>query len=190
MADGQLLERLEVAVRQHRTGISEYALMQWLDQDAQAPFSKPDMLDSWQLFRSHFWLFHHLYLLRLHLASDHETLDIVATRICLYQTETDHSEDRTLARTDPMQSYYLDLDNLERETPDSLQQKLNAFWQRLQDPDKVAADWALFELQPPVSKDRLRNRYRQLCQRHHPDRGGDARQFQRIQAAYARLKST
>ncbi|TGG95728.1 hypothetical protein E4656_04780 [Natronospirillum operosum] len=188
MADDRLLAHLDIILREHRTGISEYELMQRLDAEPQAPFTRPDMLDSWVLFRSHFWLFHHLYLLKLQLGSVGETLDIVATRICRFHTQDTASTQTEVAPADPMQEYYLDLDNLVRETPDSLQAKLDAFWRGLQAPDKVHADWALFDLKPPVSAPALRQRYRALCQRHHPDRGGDAVQFQQVQAAYARLK--
>lgn len=194
MADEQLLDRLRHTLQQHRTGISEYELMRALDRDPHAPFEKPDMLDSWQLFRCHFWLFHHLHLLRLELAARHQTLDIIATRICLYHTTPDTSRSRAVTPADPMQDYYLDLDNLERETPAGLQKKLDAFWRRLQDPERQQEDWQLFDLQPPVSTRQLRNRYRQLCQRYHPDRGadrgGDTHRFRQVQAAYARLKPT
>ena len=37
---------------------------------------------------------------------------------------------------------------------------------------------------PPNATQQIKRRYRSLAKRHHPDRGGDQRQMQRIIAAY------
>lgn len=190
MSDQSLLTCLDDLTRRHAAGISEFQLINLLDKDPEAPFSRPDMLDNWALFKAHFWLFHHLYLLQMSLREEGERLDILATCIQRYRTSSDRpSKSDTLTTTDPMADYYLDLDNLDRETPEGLNDKLNAFWQRLGAPQgQSSEDWQTLELSPPQSAPALRTQYRRLCQQHHPDRGGDAQRFKAIQGAYARLK--
>lgn len=43
---------------------------------------------------------------------------------------------------------------------------------------------ALLNLPPNPTKQQIKQRYRALAKRYHPDRGGDQRQMQRIIAAY------
>ena len=42
-------------------------------------------------------------------------------------------------------------------------------------------------LQPGVTREAAKARYRELVKQHHPDTGGDAEQFKRIQAAWEML---
>jgi DnaJ-domain-containing protein 1 len=43
---------------------------------------------------------------------------------------------------------------------------------------------AVLGLPPNATRQQIKHRYRMLAKRHHPDRGGDQRQMQRIIAAY------
>ena len=43
---------------------------------------------------------------------------------------------------------------------------------------------AVLELPPNATRQQIKRRYRVLAKQHHPDRGGDPRQMQRIIAAY------
>ena len=44
-------------------------------------------------------------------------------------------------------------------------------------------------LSPRYSKEELKTQYRKLAKEHHPDHGGDATTFKRIQTAYVKLTS-
>lgn len=195
MPADELMPRLEALLRAHPMGISEFDLIQALHNDPETPFQKPKMSDSWALFQCHFWLFHCLHLLRLELAArTGEHLSIIATRLELHPSRRPFHETLEVvglaALADPMQEYYLDIENLYLETPQSIKEKLDHFWRRLNDPEHEPDDWAALELTPPISADRLRLQYRRLCQKHHPDRGGNAERFRQIQSAYARLRGT
>jgi DnaJ-domain-containing protein 1 len=43
-------------------------------------------------------------------------------------------------------------------------------------------------LPPDATNQQIKRRYRELAKKHHPDRGGDPREMQRIIAAYQLLK--
>ena len=43
---------------------------------------------------------------------------------------------------------------------------------------------AVLELPPNATRQQIKRRYRVLAKKHHPDRGGDPQQMQRIIAAY------
>src|ERR1700730_10600195 len=46
---------------------------------------------------------------------------------------------------------------------------------------------AVLGLPPDATSQQIKRRYRQLAKKHHPDRGGDRREMQRIIAAYQLL---
>ncbi|MFW6350362.1 MAG: J domain-containing protein, partial [Thiohalospira sp.] len=64
---------------------------------------------------------------------------------------------------------------------------LAAFWRRYH--AHARRDWALRELAlaADATRETIRRRYRELAMDHHPDRGGDAERFARINAAHAVL---
>jgi nucleotidyltransferase/DNA polymerase involved in DNA repair len=51
-------------------------------------------------------------------------------------------------------------------------------------PAEVARALRVLDLPPDASPDMIHQRYRQLAKTHHPDAGGDAETFKRINAAY------
>ncbi len=196
MADPQLLAHLRQALSARPGGLSEFELMQVLHDNPDCPFTRPDMLDNWSLFRAHFWLFHHLYLLALEWRRKGTHLEIVSTRIIWYARSVGDAvseQGNAVSDHDPMQAYYLDLDNLWNETPESLRETLNDFWRKMLQtgqPGATAEDWEVLDVEQGSSRQEIRRQYRRQCQRHHPDRGGDVTQFQAIQAAYARISGT
>lgn len=56
-------------------------------------------------------------------------------------------------------------------------------------PPAPAEHWRTLGLTPPVSRDTLARRFRELAHEHHPDRGGDGATMARINAAYARASA-
>jgi hypothetical protein len=64
-------------------------------------------------------------------------------------------------------------------------------WDRIFRRDTASVPLALeiLGIDPETSRDVARTVYRQLSLRHHPDRGGDARQFQYLEAAWSYLRA-
>jgi DnaJ-domain-containing protein 1 len=46
---------------------------------------------------------------------------------------------------------------------------------------------AIMGLPPTASRQQIKRRYRELAKKHHPDKGGDSREMQRLVAAYQLL---
>ena len=172
------------------TQCSEFELIKWLQAPDQGVFRADAMSDSVTLFRSHFLVMHCLYQLRNHwLTEQRGFLEISALNIILrpVSERAEHTLKSAMAKQDPLAAYYLDLNELETDE-ESIDALLNDFWRRMVIPDNYDADLATLELQPPVDSISVRQQYRRLAMRHHPDIGGDGEQFRRVSAAYQRLK--
>lgn len=172
------------------TQCSEFELIKWLQAPDQGVFRADVMSDSVTLFRSHFLVMHCLYQLRNHwLTEQRGFLEISALNIILrpVSERAEHTLKSAIAQQDPLAAYYLDLNQLETDE-ESIDALLNDFWRRMVIPDNYDADLATLELQPPVDSISVRQQYRRLAMRHHPDKGGDGEQFRRVSAAYQRLK--
>ncbi|KAF1069711.1 MAG: hypothetical protein GAK45_01026 [Pseudomonas citronellolis] len=151
-------------------GIGEYALIQRLRSEAPELLPAAALGDRLVLFRSHFLLFNALYRLRDQLAGEQRAyLQISALDIRLQPWAPG---EQALVEDDPLRRYYLDERHLLDTTEQEVGDLLASFWRRLQGGEEKAAALALFELEEPVDYPRIRQRYRQLVSRHHPDRGG------------------
>lgn len=52
----------------------------------------------------------------------------------------------------------------------------------------MTTPYELLGVSPTASQDELRAAYRRACRLHHPDRGGDAAEFHRVQTAWAAIQ--
>jgi len=93
-----------------------------------------------------------------------------------------------LAEADPLRDYYLDLANLDATGEAEVERLLADFWQRFAGADERAAALAVLGLADPVDAATIKQRYRELVMRHHPDRGGDTRRLQELNEAMAWLE--
>ncbi|MGM0412908.1 MAG: DNA-J related domain-containing protein [Pseudomonadota bacterium] len=168
-----------------RPGWREYDLLAELDRRRVPPFEATDR-STLGLFRRHFVLRHLLYRLRDRLlASGDGDLDLDArgVRRCRHPGP----EPGGLVAPEPLRAYYLDPEELATTGAADVDALLAAFWRRYD--AHARRDWALRELDLPAdaAADTIRQRYRTLAMRHHPDRGGEAERFARINAAHAVL---
>ncbi|RMG30972.1 MAG: molecular chaperone DnaJ [Gammaproteobacteria bacterium] len=184
-----LIETLTVQVHgvlaAHPEGLSEHALIQRLAA-TDGPLAGADLKDPLALFRTHFLLFHVLYRLRDRLVAE-EALDLEIGPLCIRCRPLDTIGRQALDRADPLRAYYLDLTHLQETDRAAVEALLDDFWQRLAAGESRQEDLATLGFESLPDRGTLRRRFRRLAMAHHPDRGGDAETFQRIQAAYARL---
>lgn len=149
-----------------------------------------DLLDPMALFRAHFCVRHYLYVLQQQWRQQGVAeLVLGLVRIERWPAKDPNPNDQGLSQVDALAHYYLDADNLTRETDDSVRKLLDAFFRQWQSSDPNARQQALaaLDLDAKADAQQIRQRYRQLASQHHPDKGGCQRQFHRIRHAYELL---
>ncbi|MBF0417519.1 MAG: DnaJ domain-containing protein [Magnetococcales bacterium] len=163
-------------------GVREYDLVKRLQLEGVSPFDRCVLSDELSLFRTHFFLFHQLYLLQGQLRREQRgDLEIHCLRIVLLPWR---AVDPTLPEiSDPMRDYYLDTTHLERTTREAVIGMLAGFWRRLERWERQDSARAVLGVAPDADREAIRRRYRALSLEHHPDRGGEAVRFRAISEA-------
>ena len=54
---------------------------------------------------------------------------------------------------------------------------------------EIDDDWKMLQLTPPKTKQEIKKKYRQLCLKYHPDKGGNSQDFIRLTNSYNTLCS-
>lgn len=185
------LSSLQLQLRAHLEanpdGLTEHALLKALRHDCPGYFPEQLFTDSLALYRAHFLLFHLLYRWREELLVARAgilEIDVLSIRLRPYQP----GDGTAVGVADPMAAYYLELNNLEQTRAEDVDELLGGFWARYYANSRRAEALAVLGLDDPVTDERIQQRYRQLAMAHHPDRGGDAAGFQRLQQAIAVLR--
>lgn len=190
--DDDIAETLLALLRLHPEGMSEHALLHALHAQRVAGFDVLCFDAPLALFRTHFRLFHHLYRLADKLVDQHRA-QLHISPLCI---RLEHSTSAPIHRPassaqapvmpDPLRSYYLDIRHLETTTPDALAAMLHRVrhLDRPRRPVQVRREaLQVLGLNEGADRNTIRRRYRRLVQDHHPDRGGDTRRLQAINAA-------
>lgn len=181
-----LVEALHAILRANPDGLSEHELIGKLARDNPA-FGPDAFADELTLFQCHFILFHHLYRLRDELWNKGEgDLAIHCLKIELHPCLKESGP--FPAAHDPLRDYYLDLTNLESTGKQEVLKMLDTFWLRFARLDRRAEALAALGLADPVDDLDIKRRYRELAMEHHPDRGGEMKKLQEINAAMGLLE--
>ena len=178
-----LLDYLETQA----SGISEYDLIQHLRNQDLFRLEPGELLssDSLIMFQIHFIVFHTLYRLRdrvRKLKSNDLDLNPVCIRLISFTRG-----DAALAEFDALYDYYMDINNLIETRSEDVDEMLQRFWLRLDNSERRAEALKELELEDPVGNDIIREQYRRLAMKHHPDRGGETEKLQRINTAVSIL---
>ncbi|WP_269917580.1 DNA-J related domain-containing protein [Alteromonas sp. PRIM-21] len=199
-----LVDILSTQKSQFINGITEYALIEILKKPPYQLFDEDALRDPLMLFRTHFILFHALYQLRQYWIEQNEgVLEIHALGIKLNLFNERHlaqSNDdlgvTTLENPDPLATYYLDWGNFEEADRDTVDNLLNAFWERMLKGDTVSYTQGDIEkahallglsLNQPVTLLQLKRVYKRSLQSAHPDKGGTQQGAQAVIHAYQTL---
>ncbi len=183
--DSERIKRLERAVRDELegkpSGFGEYELMGLLRGAGWPEFERNRPSDRLALFQQHFLLFHILYRLRDRYRKERMgELVIGALRIAI---DPYRSGKEGTALNDPLREYYLELSQLAGTSEQDVEALLNGFWNRLEFSGEKSSALAVMGLEEPVEFAEVKQRYRQLAMRHHPDRGGDHDRLQELNHA-------
>lgn len=184
----RLPQQLLQLLRQHPEGLGEYQIIKTLRQQRWPVFVDANLRDPLNLFRTHFILFHALYLLDEQLADQGLQLQIHTLSIRLLPRSPGKPG---LARQDPLRNYYMDLQQLAATDRQQVEDMLNGSLRRIHGQDELqqALTCLGFDAsEQPPQPDQIRYSFRQLVSRHHPDRGGSTERLQQINHAMAVIK--
>lgn len=184
----QLQSAVQHALAQHPGGLSEYALLQWLEQHLDGFTSGSDDPDL-DLFQRHFLLMHTLYGLQPFYAAQGQHLSISALKIELLPLDEQSAAGLPAQSAErQLNAYYGDLSQLDQTGGNEVRALLQTFWQRLLAHQAAPQAYAALDLPPDASWQQIVRRYRALAAQHHPDKGGDPHTFAHIRQAYEQLK--
>lgn len=197
MQANHLIEPISCLLENTNTPFSEYELISLLQQ--QGWLERIDSQDSLSLYSVHFLVYNALFQLHERYKANHQHLLISALSIELLTVEADSysaADTIALAGSDQsdmpeLKSYYLDWNNLEQATKESVENLLNSFWDRFIEEDdfhKALGILGLSEHTKSITPHKIRQTYRKLAMELHPDRGGDVVQFQQINWAFSVLR--
>ena len=167
----------------HPDGIKEYDLLVLLRNEGLPIFADAETRETLDLFKSHFMLFHLLYILRDRLRQEEKadiTIHCLNISLALF---ADSKETLLPDRFDALREYYLDLDNFEGMEQEDVDRMIDDFWKRFCSLDKRAEGLAALGLEDPVSEAEIKKRYREMVFEHHPDQGGDPDEFRKVTQA-------
>ena len=172
---------LEKLLKQNPEGLSEYELIQLLRAAGFFEFLGTPPATPHSLFIAHFLVQHSLYKIRGRALRDRQGyLEISALKIqWLPYKKPEHS----IGNPDSVRQYYLDIRNLYNTNEQDVDELLASFWIRLKNYDQRADALEMLGLEDPVDNITIKQTYRRLAMRHHPDRGGNKEQLQPINAA-------
>ncbi|GAB6034006.1 DNA-J related domain-containing protein [Galenea microaerophila] len=185
--------------------LKEYDLLKTLSQAGYAQFDLGQ--DELTLFQAHFMLFHLLYRLQnrwaeqgkgqlhIHVLDIH--FDCFKTGENVSKSPVLLSTDADLSAFDPLKAYYLDFSAYYQTQSDEVKSLLEDFWRtfmhrpslRRQKGMAYQQALTLFALEPDFDQQTLKQRFRQLRQQTHPDKGGSAAAFQQVLEAYEVLQT-
>ena len=172
----------------HPAGVDEHAMLKELARRDVSLFNEDYFHNSFGLFQRHFLLFHALYLLRDTLRStgqgDLEIHCMGIQRIPCSNTLSEHP-----ALHEPLASYYLNLDNLNSSNESDVLRLLDNFWKKYTSNTQRDEALAVMELTHTSSYSDIKQQYRRLAMQWHPDRGGDAAQFHKLEWAMRILRA-
>ena len=143
------------------------------------------------LFRKHFLVMNALYELHNELLPEGIYLHISVLEIYLKEITPSQSKEKTLSTDSAFQKlslYYLDWQHFDKTNDNDVSDLLQNFWRKFLANEEKTQSLQCLELSHETSWPEIQQRYKQLCQQHHPDKGGDNLYFIEIRQAYDNLK--
>jgi len=179
------IETVEVYLQQNPLGFKEYDLIEHLNEINIFKNKGERKSASLQLFQKHFLLFHVLYLISEKMI--HNKSGCLRISPLLIQKLSYNEAETELGEFDPMREYYMDLNNMQKATEETVDELLTSFWTQYLRNDTRQEALEILGLSDPVNDQQIKSTYRSLVNTHHPDKGGDKEKIQVLNKAYAQL---
>lgn len=172
----QFLKRLYKTL-QEMGPCNEYDLLNSLQKQGHNYFSDLNFGDTLKLFQAHYLLFHLLYLLQEKLLNEKKAFLKIH---CLNISLGSYTEDAAnLNKFDYIKGYYSDNEKAERFSQEEVDTMINDFWKKMANFQNEEA-LKILDLNQGASNEVIKERFKELALIHHPDRGGNKEDFQRI----------
>ncbi len=183
-----LIAAILTLLKKNLSGISEFEILKTLREQFPA-FNQLAKDENLQLFRQHFLIMNALYQLQANLWQDEKlALSIHTLQIKLLPSvPVAQADTRTLTNDvdTKLAAYYLDWNEYEKTDESEVSRLINSFYQRMHlDGDIQSALNTLEITSLTPSKTEIKQQYRKLVQKHHPDAGGNPETFIEIRQAY------
>lgn len=144
------------------------------------------------LFQAHFLTRNALYSMREELLELGYLLCIGSIQIRLLSASGEVSETGELVAGDvaspALAEFYLNWENFQQATEDSVDDLLQVFWTRYMSIDEASDALSVLGLEAGTSYDEIRRRYKRLVMEQHPDRGGSSERVAALNHAMDVLK--
>ena len=132
------------------------------------------------MFRCHFLIFNALYRLQLnsyihgqyHLDIGHLLISLIPASQQSSKIRLNHHENKP-DKHSALSLFYLDYKHVMQTTEQDVNHLLDSFWKHYFNDDQKQKALATLELTEPVTTHEIKQQYRRLAMKHHPDRGGN-----------------
>lgn len=179
----------------HRDGLSEYEIFEQLKSPPYEVFTVDALRDPLSLFQSHFILFNALYQLQDSWLRNKTGLMQIHCS-CIRSIPWEAGQNGLITQ-DKLRAYYLDWTNLSDTDQSQAEALLESFWSGFSGmPNQVPVNHMplqqaldLLNLTNPYTAQQLKQQYRKMLHKHHPDKGGDNGQTVQLHNAYEQLKT-
>lgn len=171
----------------HPEGLREIDLIDTLSERSPGTLSRADLTHPLSRFRVHFMLFHALYILRDELIDEAQAV-LEITPLCIRLAPWQASDTQKVGQHDPLSHYYRNWNNLSQSDLSDVMGMLGGFWQHMAAPANIQSALEILSLGADASWLEMKRAYRKRCMTHHPDRGGNTADYQKLQTAYDVLK--
>lgn len=166
---------------------NEHQLIKHLQEAKIPPFNQFSLSHGKDLFSAHFLCMHALYHLKKQY--EHErifTLLIHSVRIerIDYPTGKHLEISQTLPeKNDPLESYYLNPKHYFDTQESDISEMLKSFWTKYLAQDQRQEALSILKLPLQADSKMIKDQYRRLAQKYHPDKGGCAEMFNKVREA-------
>ena len=180
----QILNTLD----QFPDGVSEHDLLKALQNQCPEAFEENLFKDTQLLFNAHFLVFHLLYKIQAEGSQNKKFFLFISPMKIIKTFNSADINSSSLSNPDPLKLFYSDLNNLSSTSISTINTWLNNFWQHSKHNKERSMALKILGLPTDASEKEVRQRYKQLAQTAHPDKGGNEEEFKKINKAMTTLK--
>tara|TARA_R110002072_G_scaffold154_1_gene960 strand:- start:16084 stop:16692 length:609 start_codon:yes stop_codon:yes gene_type:complete len=173
---------------------NEHQIIKHLQESRIPPFDNFELANAKDLFHAHFLCMHALYHLKSQYVQDKKyRLIIQSVRVERFVLADQHSAinptatQACLEASDPLARYYLDPKHYFETQEDDITDMLKSFWTKYLAQDQKQAALKILHLPLEADAKMIKEQYKRLAQKHHPDKGGCANMFNKVRQAKATL---